>query len=356
MVKFMLPFADYTFRPFFLKGDRITRANDKHWTAFEAMNRRTTIDQVRRVVDVEVDIFEPLDYMGGIYSESNKRLYRRQGRTIVSENGKPVENGVPMTLDDIIGDVLRLADDNHNLDWILHTSHPLRAKEKWGRCKNCSGSGEVRMSEDGGYLAACGHCAYGHGEVVERGELRGNGRLRSNVALSFDMATNLVRGDLDKITEQRIASVMACRKLTNMIVLQFDPLTRPFSIKKYCEHSRPFDFVYVDGQQWCSPDKLPSPIHPQWIIDLYKESQSRDVGFYFGGWGDWLPISRATDHAQTPDRHNERWLTLDGSKNHTESTWRIRKVGAKSSGCRLEGLEFKDKFVVNCSHATPSTK
>lgn len=111
-------------------------------------------------------------------------------------------------------------------------------------------------------------------------------------------------------------------------------------IEKYT----PLDWVIVGGES--GPNAR--PMHPDWARQIRDDCAAANVPFFFKQWGEWLPILETKDDLDmrgywTINKSKERILNLAGGHGfHGECVTKVRKVGKKDAGSRLDGIEHKE--------------
>lgn len=98
------------------------------------------------------------------------------------------------------------------------------------------------------------------------------------------------------------------------------------------------DWVIVGGES----GKNARPMHPDWVRSIKNQCKEANVPFYFKGWGEWLPVEKV----------GEYWHVNSGATTYTKAYLAenhifddnnyAAKVGKKSSGCLLDGYEYKE--------------
>jgi protein gp37 len=128
----------------------------------------------------------------------------------------------------------------------------------------------------------------------------------------------------------------------------------PVTGKPYCPGNHE-----AGGIDWviCGGESGPKarPMHPDWARSVRDQCQAAGVPFFFKQWGEWRPITIDNRHGGTKGPlpiKRTCWVNTDGTwVLQDEATydlygkdfcWGMVRVGKKSSGCLLDGREWKE--------------
>ena len=107
----------------------------------------------------------------------------------------------------------------------------------------------------------------------------------------------------------------------------------------------------LTGINWviCGGESGPNarPCHPDWVRNIQKQCQEQNVPFFFKQWGEWIPYGHWYKENEIYTDYSHRYAIKIWEQDKRLYRWSDEltdvslRVGKKKSGCKLDGVEYK---------------